>query len=68
MAFDLKIKLGNAAMQTPEDVAGALREVAEWLDGVGSYEADDEQILWHLDAGRIRDVNGNTVGDWEMTV
>lgn len=50
--FKLKIKLGNDAMQTPEDVAAALRKVASRLEG---------QTL----EGRIRDINGNTVGAFE---
>ena len=63
--FTLRIKLGNAAMQTPEDVAEALRKTAEYVEGVGSYEGDDEEVRWHLDAGNIRDLNGNTVGSWD---
>jgi len=52
--FTLKIRLGNAAMQTPEDVATALQELApkmEMCDATGDY-------------GRIMDHNGNHVGDW----
>jgi len=56
--FKLKIKLGNAAMQTGSDVASALRKAAS------AVEIDDEL------AGRggiIRDLNGNTVGDWSVS-
>jgi hypothetical protein len=52
--FTLSIELGNEAMQTGEDVARALREVAKKLDG-----GDD--------SGRIRDENGNTVGEWDLS-
>lgn len=49
--FTLEITLGNAAMKSREDLASALRKVAgELCDG--------------SDSGRIRDVNGNTVGTY----
>lgn len=55
--FKLEIKLGNAAMLDPNDVAAALTEVAESLRdrGFGYLE------------GAIRDENGNVVGSWEVT-
>lgn len=52
--FTLKIDLGNAAMSSPEDVAGALESVAAKVrDG--------------RDEGGIRDLNGNTVGRWTVS-
>ena len=54
MKFTLTIELGNDAMQTPEDVAGALREVAD----------DVERTSMPQDGHRVRDYNGNTVGRW----
>ena len=54
--FTLEITLGNDAMQTPQDVAAALRELANRLDALAG--SDDEQ--------RIRDANGNTVGRWTL--
>lgn len=53
--FVLKIELGNAAMYTSNDVAAALHTVASYLRGSGDW--DD------IDAGTVRDENGNTVGD-----
>jgi hypothetical protein len=50
--FVLYLTLGNAAMQTPDDVAGALRGVIR-------------RVLRGDTGGIIRDVNGNTVGSWE---
>lgn len=47
----VSIKLGNAAMQTPEDVAGVLRTIADRFEQ-GFTE------------GKIRDMNGNTVGSF----
>jgi hypothetical protein len=54
--FTLTITLGNDAMQLPEDVAEALRIVADKLPT--SFASKDEGI--------IRDVNGNNVGDWQV--
>ncbi len=53
MPFNLRIELGNAAMQTPEDIADALRSVANKLES-GNTE------------GSIRDLNGNTVGEFKI--
>lgn len=55
--FTLTIKLGNAAMQDPADVAHALQTLAFRLrdEGFGT-------------GGRIRDENGNTVGTWDVAV
>lgn len=54
--FTLRIKLGNDAMQTPEDVAANLRAVANRLN----WGAD-------LQSGEILDYNGNKVGEWGFT-
>jgi hypothetical protein len=57
--FKLTIELGNEAMQTPEDVAEALQAVARELERLsGSWPRAGAE-------GKIRDVNGNTVGKWE---
>lgn len=55
----LRINLGNAAMQHPEDVADAIREAAGKLDGRDTLE-DGLRII-------IRDLNGNRVGMLEVT-
>ncbi len=51
--FELQILLGNDAMQTGEDVARALHEVASNLE-------------WGFLGGMIYDDNGNRVGQWEV--
>jgi hypothetical protein len=51
--FTLVIELGNAAMLGPRNVAPALSKVAGRLE---SGETD----------GRIMDVNGNSVGNWNL--
>ena len=57
MKLELTITLGNAAMTSGEDLALALREVANKLDLYGCTDMVKEN-------GRIRDLNGNTVGTW----
>jgi hypothetical protein len=52
--FTLEIELGNAAMQTGEDVAHALRVAAAALEEVGCSRSS----IW--------DVNGNRVGVWTL--
>jgi hypothetical protein len=52
--FTLQITLGNEAMQTPEDVAGAIR------GRLGQIALADPTG----DFGHIRDLNGNRVGEW----
>lgn len=53
--FQVTIELGNSGMLYPEDVAIALRKVAEQLD-------QKEQVNdWEFNR-KIRDVNGNSVG------
>ena len=52
--FKLEIRLGNDAMQTMDDIAGALERVA-----VGNIHDG-------RDTGRIFDYNGNTVGTWSI--
>lgn len=53
IGFSLEIRLGNAAMRTPEDVADALRRTADRLEGA-------QECL----RAEIRDLNGNVVGSW----
>ena len=59
MKFTLKIELGNEAMQTDIDVAGALKEVSDRLSNGHKLSKDDY--------GNIRDLNGDTVGAWKVT-
>ncbi len=61
MTFTLTIETGNDAMQTFPDIAGALLKLATLLRGYGEIS----QTCW--DGGKIRDLNGNSVGRWEMS-
>jgi hypothetical protein len=63
MKFTLTIILGNDAMQSPDDVAYALgRLQAMFVDTTDSFE----ELSVGDRSGRIRDLNGNTVGQWEV--
>ena len=53
--FNLNIDLGNEAMQTTLDIAGALAEQAMKMS------ADNR-----TESGVIFDENGNSVGHWEV--
>jgi hypothetical protein len=60
MEFTLTIKLGNAAMCDPLDVARALKELAEKIASEVGTEVNGS---WEC-AGIIRDLNGNSVGTY----
>lgn len=59
--FILAIDLENAAMQDQHDVARALRDVADRLNKYVSTNFGPYCI-----EGKIKDINGNTVGKWEV--
>jgi hypothetical protein len=61
--FKLTIALGNNAMQTAEDVAGALRGLADHVAQIGEYV----DFGGYRDAGKVRDENGNAVGTWKLS-
>lgn len=54
--FTLEIELGNDAMRTYQDIREVLQMVTKGRHGpkIG-------------DGNNIRDLNGNTVGRWEIT-
>ena len=51
-SFTLTIEMGNSAMLTTEDLSRAIEFVAD------AVLRDDE--------GKVRDENGNTVGEWKI--
>lgn len=55
--FELKIELGNDAMQDGADVARLLRKLAKQIDW---------ERFTASDYGNCMDVNGNTVARWEV--
>ena len=57
--FVLRIELGNAAMQDFQDLGLALITLGEKLCADEHYEAAESH-------GLARDINGNTVGSWEL--
>lgn len=61
MRFVLTIALENDAMQDQHDVAEALRSVADRLSKLVSSNFGPYGL-----EGKIMDVNGNSVGRWEV--
>lgn len=61
MKFTLEIEFGNDAMQTKADLSAVLTELAARIPRsiVGRIGSGDY--------GSIRDINGNTVGKWEVS-
>jgi hypothetical protein len=60
----LRINLGNDAMTTGSDVSNALRDIADFIQDNGNMESYSRANGY---PGRyINDVNGNTVGFWEV--
>lgn len=53
--FKLDVELGNAAMRSPAHLANALKRVS---DRIRLHEIHEGE------SGKIRDINGNTVGSW----
>jgi hypothetical protein len=62
MKLTLCITLGNAEMQTPFDLGGALERVGARLCDQPGWEKPAKP-----DEGIVRDVNGNTVGRWKIS-
>jgi hypothetical protein len=60
MKFTLEIELENDAMRTSTHLAKALRDVGERV------RAAMPGVIRAADNGRIRDINGNTVGSWQV--
>jgi hypothetical protein len=59
--FNLTMRIGNDAMQTPADIALALREIAA---SIGDSDIPVSELGPYESV--IHDVNGNDVGTWEV--
>ena len=57
--FLLKIELGNSAMQTPEDIALKLKDIADRINA-------QTLIDIKTSVNNIRDINGNFLGYYEI--
>lgn len=55
--FQVQIQLGNDAVRNGWDVARLLRALAYKVEGTA---------LAQIDGGRLMDLNGNSVGTWEV--
>jgi hypothetical protein len=62
--FNLTIRLGNAEMQTAEDVARALYRASNYLQ---EYYDNGDGILPEGESLSILDQNGNKVGHWSTS-
>lgn len=60
MKFTLEIELGNDAMSTWGNIRDALRQLTSKLN-TRQYTGNPE-----IDGGKIMDINGNSVGKWEI--
>lgn len=56
--FLLQIELGSSAMDSPADVAAALRKAANQVEQAGAFVP--------LDGTPILDLNGNVRGHWGL--
>ena len=54
MKFRCEFDMDNAAFENPDEAARLLRKIAD-------------RVTIQEDSGNIRDINGNTVGTWEVT-
>jgi hypothetical protein len=61
MTFTAEITLGNDAMQTAEQLAQAIEYIANRIRA--GYDAEPIRAII---TGRVRDDNGNRVGDWKI--
>ncbi len=60
MRFTLEIELGNDAMRSGAHLETALHQIGTRV------RAALPGVITREDEGRIRDVNGNTVGSWKV--
>lgn len=65
MKFRIDIKLGNDAMRSERHVAALLKQLASKLNNGAIRLQDDDR--GDYPSGALRDVNGNKVGNWEVT-
>lgn len=62
MKIVFEIELGNDRMQTPSDVSQAIQRAMAGATRPGLWAP-----LEPGDDGRLRDDNGNTVGEWKVS-
>lgn len=69
MKFNLYVSLGNAAMQTPADLAKVLAKLStDMLERTAGDPYEPIVMGEHTRiSGNAWDVNGNQVGHWSIT-
>jgi len=70
MKLQIEISLDNAAMSDSWKVSQVVREVADTLESAVSWTQNDDESYSAVPTGKnkVRDLNGNSVGHWEVTV
>ncbi len=63
MKFILEIKLGNDAMQSYADIRKA---IGESFSSIMPFNEENDTRPEADETGLIRDLNGNSVGKWEV--
>lgn len=61
--FSLFVQLGNDAMQDMADVADLLERAAASM----RRDHEEGEDFGSVDAASLRDLNGNRVGNWQIT-
>jgi len=65
MIFKLTIELGNSSMCGSDDLASALRKVAQRIQDNEYVETCEDELGECITRG-IHDNNGNRVGEWNV--
>ena len=66
MKFTLDIDMSNAAFDTSENGVGNVPEVTRILRKLAAL-LDNVDVLTDQNGGTLFDVNGNSVGSWDVT-
>ena len=66
MKFVVTVTMGNEGMRSIEDLACCLEDMAAKLRERRMF-LELESETGDYPSGAVRDVNGNKVGDWEVT-
>ena len=59
-SFTVELELGNEAMESANDIATALRAIADQV------EQHNSQVLRPMHSRSVMDSNGNTIGSWNI--
>jgi hypothetical protein len=60
--FSLEINLENDAMSSSHELATVLRQVSKRIEDIDYLGRIEDELI-----RGIKDINGNTVGQWKLT-